>query len=189
LTTEQLRAITIGELQPLAGPIGLVEYEPAWPRQFEGEAMKIKQLLGDAALAVEHVGSTSVPGLAAKPTIDVVLVVVDSADETAYLPALEGVGYSLRIREPGWFEHRMLTTEDPSVNIHVFSAGCEEVDRMIVFRDWLRDESADRELYERTKRELSTRRWTYTQNYADAKTAVIEDILTRAAKRGREQVP
>jgi len=105
------------------------------------------------------VGSTSVPGLQAKPTIDVVLVVADSADERAYLPALKGGGYSLRIREPDWFEHRMLTTRKPRVNLHIFSAGCEEVDRMILFRDWLRNEPADRELYERTKRALSAKRW------------------------------
>ena len=134
-------------------------------------------------------GSTSVPGLQANPTIDVVLVVADSADERAYLPALKGGGYSLRIREPDWFEHRMLTTRKPRVNLHIFSAGCEEVDRMILFRDWLRNEPADRELYERTKRALSAKRWPYTQDYAGAKMAVIEDILARAAKRDLEQVP
>jgi proteasome lid subunit RPN8/RPN11 len=124
-----------------------------------------------------------------EPVIDIALVVADSGDEPAYVAALEGIGYVLCIREPDWFEHRVLRSNAPRANLHVFSAGCEEVDRMTLFRDWLREDTADRELYERTKRDLAGKGWTYTQNYADAKTAVIEDILARAARRGRELVP
>jgi len=180
MTEEQLRAATVGELRPLAGPIVLADYDPEWPRLFEREADRIRGALGDRALQIEHTGSTSVPGLAAKPIIDITLVVADSADEPAYVPALEAAGYVLRIREPEWYEHRMFRGQDPSVNLHVFSRGCEEIDRMVSFRDWLRRNEADRELYERTKRELTAQDWKYGQNYADAKTGVIREIIGRA---------
>lgn len=177
---EALRAHTVGELQPLNGLVELVDYDADWPRLFEREAERIRGALGDHALLVEHVGSTSVPGLAAKPIVDVVLVVPDSSDEQAYVPPLEAAGYVLRIREPEWFEHRVLKGPDTRVNLHVFTAGCEEIDRMLAFRDHLRADQADRDLYLRTKRELAGREWKYTQHYADAKTAVVEEILGRA---------
>ena len=96
------------------------------------------------------------------------------------MPALEAEGYTLRIREPDWFEHRMLRKADPSVNLHVFSADCPEIDRMLAFRDHLRADAADRELYERTKRDLAAREWVYVQDYADAKTEAVEEIVARA---------
>jgi GrpB-like predicted nucleotidyltransferase (UPF0157 family) len=135
-------------------------------------------------LRLEHVGSTAVPGLPAKPIIDIVLVVADSARETDYVPALEGAGYLLRIREPDWHEHRMFKGPETDVNLHVFSKGCTEVDRMLAFRDWLRSNAGDRELYARTKQALALNDWKYTQNYADAKTDVIEEIISRMRKAG-----
>jgi len=177
---ERLRSVTIGEPQLLAGPVLLAEYDPDWPQLFRHEADRIRDALGPRALQVEHVGSTSVPGLAAKPIIDISLAVADSADERAYVPALEGAGYFLRIREPDWFAHRAFGREGVRVNLHVFSAGCAEIDRMLRFRDRLRRDDGDRELYERTKRELAQRQWKYVQNYADAKSAVVQAILARA---------
>ncbi len=179
-TEDELRAATVGELRPLTGSILIVDYDPDWPRLFDRESDRIHSLLGSRALRIEHVGSTSIPGLAAKPVIDMVLVVHDSADEPNYVTPLEGGGYVLRIREPAWHQHRMLQGPATNVNLHVFSAGCPEVHRMLLFRDWLRIDEADRLLYERTKRELANRPWKYTQNYADAKTAVIEQIMNRA---------
>jgi GrpB-like predicted nucleotidyltransferase (UPF0157 family) len=126
------------------------------------------------------VGSTSVPGRIAKPILDILLVVASSGDEDAYLPALESAGYSLRFREPHWFEHRLLNGPDTTINLHVFSAGCSEADRMLLFRDWLRGNAADRELYARTKRALAQREWERVQDYAGAKTAVVAEILARA---------
>jgi GrpB-like predicted nucleotidyltransferase (UPF0157 family) len=180
LTEEQLRAAHVGELAPLNGPIQLVDYDPAWPGLFEREAGRVRAALGERVLLLEHVGSTSVPGLAAKPRIDMLLVVADSSDEPAYVPALEAAGFVLRIREPDWYEHRVFIRSDMALNLHVFSAGCSEIDRMLLFRNWLRAHPDDRQLYERTKRELAQREWKYTQNYADAKTAVVEEILARA---------
>ncbi|HEX9135173.1 MAG TPA: GrpB family protein, partial [Ktedonobacteraceae bacterium] len=184
LTEEQIRAVHVGELAPLAGPIHIVDYDPQWPLLFKREADRVQAALGDRVLLIEHVGSTSVPGLAAKPRIDMLLVVADSAEEPAYVPALEADGYVLRIREPDWYEHRVFKGPDMDINLHVFSPGCPEIERMLLFRDWLRSNASDRLLYERTKLELARKDWQYTQNYADAKTAVVEEILTRARRDG-----
>jgi GrpB-like predicted nucleotidyltransferase (UPF0157 family) len=185
LDEEYLRTSTVGELTPLAGQIVLVEYDPQWPHRFQNEAKRIRTVLGEHALRIEHVGSTSVPGLSAKPIIDIVLVVIDSANELAYAPALEKAGYQLRIREPGWYEHRMFKSAEGDVNLHLFSADCPEIDRMVTFRDWLRTSAEDRELYARSKTTLAQKHWKYTQNYADAKTAVVERIMLRARRAAR----
>jgi GrpB-like predicted nucleotidyltransferase (UPF0157 family) len=186
-TDEQIRAAVVGGLTPLTAPITLVDYDPAWPQLFAREAERIRGALGDGVLLLEHCGSTSVPGLAAKPIIDMVLVLTDSSDEASYLPQLEAAGYVLRIREPGWYEHRCFKGPDTNVNLHIFSAGCAEVDRMLLFRDTLRADAAERELYQRTKRELASRQWKYVQNYADAKTEVVEAILARARTQKRKR--
>ena len=161
--------------------IVIVDYNPLWVEIFQLEAEKIRAALGQEALRIEHVGSTSVPGLAAKPIVDMVLVVADSADENRYAPALIATGYVLRIREPNWHEHRMFKGSVEAVNLHVFSSGCPEIERMLAFRDWLRSNSADRDLYARTKVELARREWKDVQDYADAKTAVVAEILGRAS--------
>jgi GrpB-like predicted nucleotidyltransferase (UPF0157 family) len=180
LGDEEIRAATVGELEEHNATIRLAEYDPAWPGLYEREAERIGAALGSKALHIEHTGSTSVPGLAAKPLIDIVLVVADTRDEESYVPPLEAAGYVLRIREPDWHEHRLFKGPDTNVNVHTFSDGCEEVDRMLAFRDWLRTHDDDRELYESAKRELAARAWRYVQNYADAKSAVVEEILGRA---------
>ena len=177
---EQLRKATVGELKPFNGRIRLADYDPTWPDLFEREAARIRSVLGDRVMQLEHVGSTSVPGLPAKPQIDILLVVPDSADEAAYVAPLEAAGYRLTIREPDWHEHRLLKGPDTNINLHVFSPGSSEPDRMLSFRDWLRTHEHDRRRYEHAKRELSTRTWKYVQNYADAKTEVVEGILARA---------
>src|SRR4030095_11911217 len=140
----------------------------------------IQSALGPRAVQVEHVGSTSVPGLAAKPVIDIVLVVADSADEAGDLPDLEGGGDVLHFRETGLDEHRLLRDRDPDVQVHVFTAGNPEVERMLLFRDRLRARPDERDLYERTKRRWAARRWNYIQDYADAKSPVVEGIISRA---------
>ncbi len=184
MSEEQLLAVTVGKLEPLSKPVLIVDCDPRWPELFEVEANRIRGALGDRALRIEHAGSTSVPGLPAKPIIDIVLVVVNSAEEDSYVPSLEAAGYSLRIREAEWHQHRMFKGPDADTNLHVFSLGCEEVERLIMFRDWLRSNDVDRDLYARTKGALAREDWKYMQNYADAKTSVIEQILARArAKR------
>jgi GrpB-like predicted nucleotidyltransferase (UPF0157 family) len=177
---EELRAAVVGELKPLSQPIEIAPYDPEWPRLYEREAAKIRTALGATIVGPHHAGSTSVPGLAAKPLIDIVLVVGDSADEASYVAELEAVGYVLRIREPEWHEHRMFKGADPPVNLHIFPAGCEEVERMLLFRDRLRENAADRELYERTKLDLAAQQWKFGQHYADAKSGVVAEIMARA---------
>jgi GrpB-like predicted nucleotidyltransferase (UPF0157 family) len=158
----------------------IADYDPIWPHWFESAAFRIREALGDKVLQLDHVGSTSVRGLPAKPLIDINLVVADTTDEDAYVPPLEAIGYKLRIREPDWFEHRLLRGYGPPVQVHVFNPGCEELERMVRFRDHLRTNDDDRELYARTKRELAAQKWEYVQNYADAKTEVVQEILARA---------
>ena len=170
-------------LQPpvrVDGPVRLVDPDPGWSAQYAREEERIRSALGPRAVQVEHVGSTSVPGLAAKPVIDIVLCVTDSADEAGYVPDLQAAGYALQFREPEWYEHRFLRDHDPDVQVHVFTVGCPEVARMLLFRDRLRARSDERELYQRTKRELAAQRWDYVQDYADAKSVVIEEIISRA---------
>ncbi len=137
-------------------------------------------MLGNRALRIEHTGSTAVPGLAAKPVIDMLLVVADSSDEDAYAPALQAAGCDLRIREPNWHEHRMFKGPDTDINLHVFSPGCPEIERIVRFRDWLRSTAADRDLYARTKLALAQKEWKSVDDYAGAKTAIIEEIIRRA---------
>ena len=166
------------------GPVRLAEADPHWSEWYAREEQRIRAALGPRAVQVEHVGSTSVPGLAAKPVIDIVLVVPDSAAEPSYIPDLEAAGYVLYHRHPDWYEHRFLVDHDPTVQIHVFSVGSPEVERMVLFRDRLRARPEELELYERTKRELAARRWDYVQDYADAKSAVVEGIIARARQEG-----
>ena len=188
LTEEQIRAAQLGALVALVGPIQIVDYDPEWPRLFEREAERVQDALGDRFLLLEHIGSTSVPGLAAKPKIDMLLVVADSADELPYVPALEAAGYVLQVREPDWYQHRMFKGPDTDINLHVYSSGCPEIDRVLLFRNWLRSNAPDRQLYERTKRELAGLDWKYMQNYADAKATVVEEILARAQREAGERV-
>jgi GrpB-like predicted nucleotidyltransferase (UPF0157 family) len=183
---QQIIAATVGERVPLNNTINLAPYNPEWPRAYATLERQIRDALGTMALTIEHVGSTSVPGLSAKPIIDVLLIVPDSADEAAYVPPLERAGFVLRIREPDWFEHRMLKSSGIDGNIHVFSRTCPEVDRMRAFRDWLRVNADDRGLYERTKQNLAARTWKHVQNYADAKSDVVAEILGRALRSTRD---
>ena len=161
-------------------PVRLVDYDPAWADRYAAAAERIRGALGDRVVVLEHVGSTSVPGMPAKPYVDVVLAVPDSAAEGEYVPELEAAGYALRAREPHWFEHRFLASEDRDVQVHVFTVGASEIERMIRFRDRLRSSPEDFDRYLAEKRRLAARRWEYVQDYADAKAVVIGDIMNRA---------
>ena len=186
MTDEQIQASNVGLPGVLNQPVPVVDYDPEWPKLFERQVVRIRSALGPHALSLEHVGSTSVPRLAAKPKIDILLVVANSADESTNVPALESAGYTLQIREPDWYEHRMLKGPDTDVNLHVFSEGCEEIERMLLFRNWLRSNPDDRQLYEQTKRELARQTWKYMQNYADAKSAVFAEIMARVRSASQQ---
>jgi GrpB-like predicted nucleotidyltransferase (UPF0157 family) len=158
--------------------IEVVPYEPGWPSEFARLSSLVRGALGDRVLALEHVGSTSVPGLVAKPVIDIDLIVADSADEEAYVPALEAAGFTLRIREPDWEEHRLLTVL-PHTNLHVFPPGTPEPQRHIRFRDWLRTHPDDRAEYAALKVELGGRGFTDGMDYNNHKAALVYDIYER----------
>lgn len=172
---EPLKLGVIGERE--RSPIRIHEYDSNWPRKFETHARIIAGALGDGALLIEHIGSTSVPGLGAKPIVDILLVVADSTDESTYLPQLEAVGYVLRVREPDWNEHRMFRTPEKDVHIHIYSTGCPEIQRNLIFRDRLRSNVDDRLRYEDTKRQLAAKDLPDHQAYTDGKTEVIESII------------
>ncbi len=180
---EEIMSVTVGVPDVLNNTIHIADYDPAWSSIFAELEKEIRGVLGDKVLLLEHVGSTSVSGLSAKPIIDMVLAVLDSSDESFYVPQLETLGYVLKIREPDWYEHRVLKLQDTKANLHVFTSGCEEIERMIAFRDWLRNHPEDMKLYEATKRKLSQQIWKYVQDYADAKSAVVLEIMNRAYSR------
>jgi biotin-[acetyl-CoA-carboxylase] ligase BirA-like protein len=191
-TPAGIETIVAGGVRERAAPqrIAISGYDPRWIEFYRREESNLRGILGGKALRIEHTGSTSVPGLAAKPVIDILLVVADSSDEADYVPALERAGYVLRIREPEWFEHRMFkggrTGNVTDINLHVFTNGCPEIDRVLLFRDWLRRDQADRELYRRVKLALAEKEWKSVDEYAAAKTAVISEIMERAlASRAR----
>jgi GrpB-like predicted nucleotidyltransferase (UPF0157 family) len=158
----------------------LEPYSPEWPVLYEHQARCIETALEGLVIDVHHAGSTSVPGLRAKPIIDIALAVPDSTDEDRYVPALVEAGYEFFMREPDWFEHRLLRRLEPRVNVHVFTVGSPEIDRMLAFRNHLRVDELDRSLYESTKLSLAEREWNTVQDYADAKTQVVSEILARA---------
>lgn len=153
--------------------IEIVDYSAEWPVRYSEERERINQALGSVARRIEHVGSTAVPGLAAKPVIDIMVTVDDPDDESDFREQLEGAGYVLRVREP---RHRMFRTPERDVHLHIWQAGSEDEERHLRFRDRLRSNSRDREQYERTKRSLAGH-YRDANYYAEAKTAVIQEIL------------
>jgi GrpB-like predicted nucleotidyltransferase (UPF0157 family) len=157
--------------------IVIVDYDPTWPGRFEAERDRIAAALGERALRIEHVGSTSVPDLAAKPIIDIA-VEVEPVDDPTDRTALESAGYQLRVNEPG---HRLFRTPERDVHLHLWPPG-EELERHLRFRDRLRADAADREAYETLKRDLARRDWDDMNAYADAKGELIEAILARAPR-------
>jgi GrpB-like predicted nucleotidyltransferase (UPF0157 family) len=174
------------EVVLIGGPerrtIAIVSYDPSWTERFEQERSRILDALGPVARRIDHVGSTAVPGLAAKPIVDIDLSVDDPDDEPAYVPALERAGYQLRVRERA---HRMLRTSDLDVHVHVCPAGGEWERRHLLFRDWLRVDTTDRERYAAAKRQLARRDWPDMNAYADAKTMVIQEITADAEQWAR----
>jgi GrpB-like predicted nucleotidyltransferase (UPF0157 family) len=163
---------------PAPQPVVVVPYDPQWPHRYDTLAEQIRRALGATVLDVEHVGSTSVPGLAAKDIIDIDLTVADPRDESAYIPALEQLGYVHTIREPSFHEHRCLRLSEPVVNLHVFGPDCPETIRLRMFRDWLRTHADDRARYEDAKLAAIPGGGT-VMDYNFRKQQVIRDIYDR----------
>lgn len=170
----EIAAYLVGGFEPRR--VEIVDYDPEWPERFETEKVLLTDAFGDAAIRIEHIGSTAVPGLGAKPVIDI-LVTVARVVEATIVAIVAPLGFELRVREA---DHLALRRPDWSVNLHIYADDADEVDRYLFFRDRLRDNAADRELYERTKRGLSEQEWPDVNHYADAKGPVVEEILSRA---------
>ena len=165
--------------------IVVVPYRQAWPETYRLHAERVAAALGDSALRIEHIGSTAVPGLVAKPIVDMLVVVADSADEDAYLPAMQRAGYALRVREPDFEEHRMLRTAERDVHVHVLSAGSPEIGRYLRFRDALRATPFLRARYQALKLALATQEWADMNAYAQAKSEMVEAIMQWSARMQR----
>lgn len=172
-------------IEPSHAAIEVVEYDPRWPGEAQKVCDRVRSALGVRALRIEHVGSTAVPRLPAKPVLDLDLTVAEPAAEQEWLPQLQDTGFLLTVREPWWHEHRMLRSnlddEDGlATNIHVFGPDSPELIRHIVFRNWLRADSTDRELYAETKRAAADGTIQRVMDYNARKEAVIHDIYQRA---------
>jgi len=153
-----------------------VDYDPTWPVRFQDERAKLTTALGTVAIRIEHIGSTAAPGLPAKPIIDVLLTVADIEDEPRYLPALQGAGYVLRVREPG---HRMVRTPGLDVHVHLLPDGDPAVTAYLALRNRLRSSIADRDFLAATKRRITQQDWPTMGHYADAKSDVTHQIPSR----------
>jgi GrpB-like predicted nucleotidyltransferase (UPF0157 family) len=176
----ELDAVLIGGREPVS--ITFVDYDPDWALRFGSLRDRIRAAVGPVAIDVEHIGSTAVPGLAAKPIIDILLTVRDVDDEATYVPPMVRAGFVLRVREPG---HRMFRTPERGVHVHVYEPRHQAVRDYLDLRDWLRLDGRDRTRYAEAKRALAARSWSDMNYYADAKSEVITLVLGRA-RRWRE---
>jgi GrpB-like predicted nucleotidyltransferase (UPF0157 family) len=176
---EQDAVALVGEPPRFFDSVLIEDHDPAWADRFTAAAALLGERLGSLVIGVQHVGSTSVPGLAAKPIIDIDLLLEDTENESRYVPVLEGIGYRLVLREPWWHGHRMLVSADEHVNLHVWPRDAPEPVRHQLFRDWLRTHADDRHLYEVTKRRLIERTAAAPGEYSLAKNAVIDEIYAR----------
>ena len=186
LTDEYIQKVVINGNIEHNQTILLKPYDDRWPALFEREKNRISKILRDRALMIEHIGSTSVPGLTAKPIIDILLVVEDAGKEELYVNDLCEHGYILRIKEPDFENHHMFKGPDTDINLHVFSKNSKEIEKYLLFRNYLRHHDDARQLYEDTKKELAKKTWKYVQNYADAKTDVVQKILKAAIEENNQ---
>ncbi len=178
-STADIAAARVGGDGGTAARVEVVAPDPQWPARYEVVREQVLSALGDRVLSIEHVGSTSVPGLWAKPVIDVDLTVADSADEAGWLPDLQSAGFVLRVRETDWEEHRCLRGTAPVANLHVFSPGAVEPERYRRFRDWLRGHRDDRDWYAEVKREVAGRGFTDSMLYNNAKAWCVYDLYEK----------
>lgn len=186
LTDEYVKKVVVSGNIEHNQTILLKPYDDRWPALFKREKNRISKILKDRALMIEHIGSTSVPGLTAKPIIDILLVVEDAGKEELYVNDLCEHGYILRIKEPDFENHHMFKGPDTDINLHVFSKGSKEIEKYLLFRNYLRHHADARQLYEDTKKELAKKTWKYVQNYADAKTDVVQKILKAAIEENNQ---
>jgi GrpB-like predicted nucleotidyltransferase (UPF0157 family) len=186
-TPDQNAIALVGERPARWDHIVIEDYGPAWAGRFDAAASLLEGALGGLIIAIEHVGSTSVPGLPAKPIIDIDLLIEDTADESRYVPALQTLGYRLVLREPWWYGHRMLVSPAEDVHLHIWPREAPEPIRHRLFRDWLRTHPEDRDLYAATKRRLARDTADQPGDYSLAKNGVIDEIYARIFAAGTDE--
>lgn len=173
------------------GTVELVPYDDAWNAAFEAEADRLRSALGDRIVALEHVGSTAVDGMAAKPIIDILLVVDDVDDEQRWIDRLEAHDYAFRPDDP--VADRLFFAKGPEDDrTHYLSVTERESDthlEQLLFRDYLRRHPETADEYERLKRELADRfpndRSAYTERKSQFVRRVLRDARDEAAARAR----
>jgi GrpB-like predicted nucleotidyltransferase (UPF0157 family) len=170
------------------------EPDPAWFTHFETFRSRIEAAFHAAhkstgldtptVIAINHIGSTSVPSLPAKAVIDIDLILSSLTNEPSYVPALESAGFQFLLREPKWHGHRFFVGVEPmSCNLHVWGPKCAEVERHRIMKEWLISNREDRELYAQTKRDcarLCRENGEMVQRYNYRKQEVVRGILGRA---------
>ncbi len=172
-----LDKVLIGGREPVT--VTIVDYDPGWEATYARYADAVRRVLSERVVAVEHIGSTAVPALAAKPTVDMLLTVPDVTDEEHLVPPLASIGLELRVREP---DHLMFRAAAREVHLHVVEPHRPEIRDYLDLRDWLRADPADREHYAVTKRRLAEQSWNDMNHYAQAKSEVIQEMLERARR-------
>ncbi|MFF1946875.1 GrpB family protein [Rhodococcus qingshengii] len=156
----------------------VVEPNVEWPRRYAQLAEKIRACLGERAIDIHHVGSTAVHGLPSKDVIDIDLIVPDPGAESNYIPALQTLGFVHTVREPSWYQHRMLRLEEPRVNLHVFGQQADEAVRHLLFRDWLRHHPEDSDRYASAKKQAVTSDPQSVTEYNERKHDVVRSIYS-----------
>jgi GrpB-like predicted nucleotidyltransferase (UPF0157 family) len=167
-------------------PIDIVSYDAIWPERFGGWRARLAEVLGSTARRIEHVGSTAVPGLPAKPLIDIEVSVDDLEDESGYVPSIEALGVQLRSRD---LEHRFFRPFSGlprEVHIHVCALDGQWEKRHLLFRDYLRTDAPARQAYA-TSKKLAAKRWSDDRvAYGEAKDDQIRELMVAADSWARQ---
>ena len=169
--------------------VEVVPYDPAWPQLFEEEAARIKQALGENCCEIHHIGSTSVPGLKAKPLIDILPVVYDLQKVDQATPLMEAMGYEDKRDFGIAFRHFFCKRQERRThNVHIFEIGSPEIEKHLIFRDWMRTHEGDRREYAQIKQQLADQFPDDSMAYSLGKNKFIKDILQKVGYRGRTMV-
>jgi len=167
----------------MSAPVVIVEYDPKWPDLYEAEKHRILSAVGDRVGTVEHIGSTSVSGLCAKPIIDVMAAVAGPEEADALLPTLGAIGYNdvTKIEDDAeWFYCLGRGRRSLYYHLHLVRAGSDHWRRHILFRDYLREHPGTADEYCRLKKSLAERYRTEREKYTESKTQFIMDVVAKA---------
>jgi len=166
-------------------PITIVPYDPSWPVFYEEEKSRILQAIGEFVVDIDHIGSTAVPGLSAKPIIDIMAGLRGPSDAEVCLPLLGELGYDDVTPEPeedDWYYCLGRGIHSIGYHLHLVKAGSQFQERHILFRDYLRTSQEDARRYQALKERLAFEYRDMREEYTNAKTEFIESIIEKAKK-------